>query len=365
MSQAAELAPSTRQGRGLADENTPFIRDAWYVAGLSGEVTETTMLARRLLGERVVLYRRRDGRVAALRDQCPHRSFPLSRGALDGDDVVCGYHGFRFGPDGRCKLVPTQQTVPESLAVRAFATVEQEPLIWIWMGDPANADRTLLPAQDWMGAGLGWARSVGYLNVKASYVHLHENLMDLSHLTYLHAKTFGTPDYARAPFETEIDGGTIVVRRTVAPTRLPPVYARPLDMEGKDAARIVTSTFVSPAMSISAVVLRNLELPEAARSDHHIRTAQLLTPEDANSVHYHFLIGRDFGRDDAETTAFIHRSILAAFEEDVFALEALTRVRQDSPEQPVRETSVATDRAGVALRRHLRRLSERGGVGGR
>ena len=358
MSAAAEtrVAPL---GRGLADENTPFIRDAWYVAATSEEVAPGSMLARKLLGERVMLYRRADGGVAALRDQCPHRAFPLSRSALDGDDVVCGYHGFRYGPDGRCKAVPSQATVPASLAVRAFPIIEQAPLIWIWMGDPAQADPASLPAQDWMRPEAGWARSNGYLHVRASYVHLHENLLDLSHLTFLHAKTFGTPDYALAPFETETEGGHIVVRRIVQPTRLPPVYARPLDMEGKDAARIVTSTFVSPAMSISAVVLRNLELPQAERTDHHIRTAQLLTPEDANAVHYHFLIARDFVPGDEEITAFIHRSIRAAFDEDVFALEELTRVRLDSPEQPVREMSVASDRAGVALRRQLRRLAER------
>lgn len=272
---------------------------------------------------------------------------------------MCGYHGFRYGPDGRCRAVPSQATVPASLVVRAFPVIEQAPLIWIWMGDPALANPALLPAEDWMRADAGWAESDGYLHVGASYVHLHENLLDLSHLTFLHAKTFGTPDYALAPLETETDGGTIIVRRTVQPTRLPPVYAAPLGMEGKDAARIVTSTFVSPAMSISAVVLRNLELPEAARTDHHIRTAQLLTPEDANSVRYHFLIARDFVPGDEETTGFIHRSIRAAFDEDVFALEEMTRVRRESVEQPVREFSVASDRAGVALRRHLRRLAER------
>ncbi len=227
------------------------------------------------------------------------------------------------------------------------------------MGDEQLAQQTALPHAPWMLDSYGWGTSYDYLKADASYVFLHENLVDLSHLTFLHANTFGTPDYASAPFETEINDDAIIVRRTVQPTHLPPVYANPLGMQGVAAARIVTSTYVSPGLSISAVVLRNLEQPESERTDHHIRTAQLLTPCDHRTVHYHFVVCRDFVTEDTNVSDFILQGVKAAFLEDVFALESITRVRREDSDVNFAEKSVSSDRAGVMLRRRLRSLAEK------
>ena len=343
----------------MADENTPFIRNAWYAACFSRDIPPGSLFARRLLGDNVVFYRKTDGTVVAMKDRCPHRSFPLSSGAIDGDDLVCGYHGIRFGFDGACKLVPTQASAPRALRVSTFAVAETAPVVWIWMGDADAARQTPLPPAPWMLDGSGWATSYDSLKVETSYVYLHENLVDLSHLTFLHANTFGTPDYAGAPFDTEITDEAIIVRRTVQPTRLPPIYANPLRMQRVDAARIVTSTFLSPGLSISAVVLRNLEQPEHDRVDHHIRTAQLVTPCDRQTVHDHFIVARDFVTDDQDVSEFILQSIKAAFAEDVFALESITRVRREESDPQFTEKSIASDRAGVMLRRRLQALAEK------
>ena len=352
---AARLHPTRDDG--LADEDTPFIRNAWYVACYSDDVLPGKPFGRKLLGEGVVLYRTTNGAVTAMKDRCPHRSFPLSASSIDGDDIVCGYHGIRFGADGACKHVPTQDHAPGAMRVTTFVVRETAPVVWIWMGDPARAERTPLPDCGWMLDGSGWATSRGFLQLAASYVLLHENLLDLSHLSFLHARTFGTPDYARAPFETEIGEERIIVRRMVAPTRLPPLYSGPLGIHG-DAARIVTSTYMSPGLSISAVVLRNLELPEEARTDHHIQTAQLVTPCDRDLVHYHFVIARDFVTGDKQVSAFIQTSIEAAFAEDAFALESLARIRREDPDRDFMERSIGSDKAGVMLRRRLRKLAE-------
>ena len=107
----------------LADENTPFVRNAWYVAALSDEVGRPP-LARRILDVPVMLYRKLDGQPVALEDRCAHRSFPLSRGTLDGDSVVCGYHGARYDCTGRCEQVPSQAVVPPGALVRNFVLHE-------------------------------------------------------------------------------------------------------------------------------------------------------------------------------------------------------------------------------------------------
>lgn len=353
------MNPSAAISDALADEDTPFIRNAWYVACFSKDIIPGMPFARRILGENVVFYRRTNGTVVAMKDRCPHRSFPLSASRIDGDDIVCGYHGIRFGFDGACKLVPTQAAVPRALSVPIFTVAETAPVVWIWMGDADTAQQTPLPQAPWMLDGSGWATSHDYLKVDASYVFLHENLVDLSHLTFLHANTFGTPDYAAAPFETEVTDEAIIVRRTVQPTRLPPIYADPLKMQDVSAARIVTSTYLSPGLSISAVVLRNLEQPEESRVDHHIRTAQLVTPCDRRTVHYHFVVARDFVTEDKSVSEFILDSVKAAFAEDVFALESIARIRREDPDVHFGEKSVASDRAGVMLRRRLRTLASK------
>ena len=211
----------------IADEDTPFIRNCWYVACFSDNLEEGKLFSRVLLGEPVVLYRLRDRTVVAMKDRCPHRSFPLSAGRLVDDEIVCGYHGMRYRSDGRCTLVPTQQHAPTAIKTQTYVVVEQTPLVWIWMGDPARAAASTPPTEDWM-LNASWASSRSYLKVACNYVFLHENLLDLSHLTFLHANTFGTPDYALAPYETHIGADEIEVKRAVQPTRLPPIYAAPL-----------------------------------------------------------------------------------------------------------------------------------------
>ena len=69
-----------------------YLRNSWYVAGISSEIaTELTPL--RILDENIVLYRTKSGEPVALEDSCPHRRLPLSKGRLLNDKIECGYHG--------------------------------------------------------------------------------------------------------------------------------------------------------------------------------------------------------------------------------------------------------------------------------
>lgn len=343
-----------RSQQELADETTPLLRNAWYVAALAAEVNRTP-LARRLLDMPVVLFRKLDGTAVALEDRCAHRSFPLSRSALEGDTVVCGYHGARYDCEGRCVQVPSQAMVPPGALVRHFALHEAGHLLWIWMGDPQQADLTLLPQQPWM-TDPGWVASTERLHLKASYVRLHENLLDLTHLSFLHARSFGTPDYATAPFETELDeaAGRFSLLRRVVPTRLPPLWAVPTGLEGVDAARIAQSTFHSPALHVVAVRFHACDRPQAEQPLMAIRTAHLVTPETATRTHYFIQHARNFAREDEGVTAFMHRHLLAAFQEDVDGLEAIEERLGGYPDrQP--EISFHADRASLAMRRWLLR----------
>jgi phenylpropionate dioxygenase-like ring-hydroxylating dioxygenase large terminal subunit len=349
-------APAPASSTGIATAATPFIHNAWYVAAEARELSRTP-IARTLLGTSVVLFRKTDGTVVALQNRCAHRSFPLVHGTLEGDTLVCGYHGLRYDCSGRCIEIPMQKSVPAAIKVRAYLTREIGPFVWIWMGNAERGAGVEPPHQEWMDAPQ-WAQGWAYLKVRGSYVHLHENLLDLSHLSFLHAKTFGTPEYARAPVEMHTDGGELEVWRHVECV-LPPIYSKPLGWSGMKARRSSGSKFVSPGLHVNSGLFVNLEQPQANPSPQPmIRVAQLITPETSTSTHYWTLQARNFAVGDREMGEFMIKSLVSAFEEDAFALGKITEMHELEADHPFAEISIPTDRAGVMMRRLLKKLAD-------
>lgn len=115
----------------------PFLRDLWYFALLSRDLKPAGLKHKTLLGEPIAFGRTKGGEVFALRDVCPHRGVPLSAGRIAGETVECPYHGWRFGADGGCQLIPSlvaDQAIDASkIKVRRYPTVERNGLVWIWM----------------------------------------------------------------------------------------------------------------------------------------------------------------------------------------------------------------------------------------
>ncbi len=352
----AVIAAAQNASQRMADRHTPFVMNDWYVAAF-GEEVKHRLLARTLLGRRLVIYRATDGRVVALEDRCPHRSMPLSAGTLEQDTIVCGYHGLRFNTEGNCIEVPSQASCPKNVGIRAYRTHERGAVVWIWMGEAEQADLSKLPPQDWM-EDAHWERSQGYLSLQANYVRLHENLLDLTHLSFLHAKSFGTPDYAKAAFESEIGEGQFALLRKVVPTTLPPVWGIPTGLTGQgQAARIVRSEFRSLGLHEVSVTFYDCHLPENGpenvRPEFRIRTAHMPTPETATSTHYFIVHGRDFSQDDPQTTRFMHDQLFVAFQEDVDGLALQERALASTPPEDLYEFSVAADAPAIAMRRYV------------
>ena len=115
-----------------------YPRNCWYVAATVDEVT-IAPFGRRLLGDDIVLWRGASGRLSALENRCAHRAFPLSHSTIDGEQLVCGYHGCTYDHDGTCTHIPSQQRVPTGMRVRVYPVLEDPPFIWIWMGSPGAA----------------------------------------------------------------------------------------------------------------------------------------------------------------------------------------------------------------------------------
>lgn len=349
----AMLQAVKKSAASMANRSTPFLFNEWYVAGFADEI-QHALLPRTLLGKRIVLFRTESGTAVALADRCAHRAFPLSRGTLEGDTLVCGYHGFRYDKEGNWIDVPSASKCPKGVGVAQYRLVERGPLVWIWMGDAASADESRLPEQAWLGES-GWACSRGYFDLQSNYVSMHENLLDLTHLSFLHANTIGTPDYAKAPFKVEIRDGYFALDRAVVPTTLPPVWAIPTGLDGcATAARIVKSEFKSPAFHQVNVSFYDSALEAPQRKESRIKTAHLLTPQTHSSSHYFIVHGRDFGQDDDEITHFMHDNLFAAFNEDVEGLAALEQVWEDTGDEDMVEISVAADGPSVAMRRYLK-----------
>ena len=350
------IRAAQRAGRRMADRSTPFVENCWYVAGFAAEF-DHALRARTILGHKLVLFRTEEGVPVALADRCVHRSFPLSASRLDGDTIICGYHGLQYRSDGVCIGAPMLAECPRGLAVRSYPTRSQGPLVWIWMGDAApNAE---LPLGDWV-ADEAWPSSQQYYHLPASYIALHENLLDLSHLSFLHAGSFGTPDYAAAPYEVVIDeaGGRFRVTRSVIPTRLPPVWGEPTGLMGRDAARISTSDFLSPAAHVVTARFHPLDVPPEQRLDTRIMTAHLATPETPTTTHYFIHHGRNFAQDDPTVTGFMQHHLTIAFTEDVDGLTAVEQMVDATPPDDYFEISLASDRPGVAMRRWLLKTAQ-------
>lgn len=312
-----------------------FIRNAWYVAAWDHEILGDTLLERTLLGESVLLYRTEAGTPVALSNKCPHRHAPLSMGRREGDTVRCMYHGLRFDPTGACVEIPGQATIPASTCVRTYPVVQQHRWIWIWMGEPALADPATIPpcpAQD----SPEWRLKPGYMHYQANYLLITDNLLDFSHLSYVHESTLGgSPQIAQTrPQVARLDNGLRVTRR-VRDTVPAPYHQRLGRFEGK-VDRWFIYDFVLPGVLLMEAGVKPTGRPDEDMNDALLfNSTQALTPEREDTTHYFYMQAHAFALNDATVTEAIYQSLCQAFEEDRRIIEAQAHVLRTTPPAPM------------------------------
>jgi phenylpropionate dioxygenase-like ring-hydroxylating dioxygenase large terminal subunit len=204
-----------------------FVRNAWYAAGFSDEFGRH-LLARTYLGEAVVIYRTGDGKPVAFEDRCAHRRLPLSMGRLIDDRVECGYHGLVYDCTGACVKIPGQsrESIPTGARVRTYPLIDRHFYLWIWMGDPALADPRLIPDFGVLAAP-GVDRHRIKLHLSCNFQLVVDNLLDLSHLAYVHSTTTGNPALAEeAEVKTARDGDTVQIKRWVRNVMPSPTFVQ-------------------------------------------------------------------------------------------------------------------------------------------
>ena len=153
------------------------IRNNWYVAATADEITPDKPLGRRVCNEPMVFFRGAQGKVAVLEDFCPHRGTPLSLGFVRDGLLVCGYHGLAMGCDGKTAAMPGQR-VGGFPAIRRFPAEERYGFIWVWPGDPEEADPAAIPHLGW-AVDPDWAYGGGLYHIQCDYRLMIDNLMDL------------------------------------------------------------------------------------------------------------------------------------------------------------------------------------------
>ena len=328
-----------------------FLRNCWYVAAWSHEIG-TDLLSRKILGEAVCFYRTTNGEVAALSDRCPHRGAPLSRGRIEGDAVRCMYHGVKLGASGCCEEIPGQERIPPTMRVRSYPVVERNRWIWIWMGDPAAADPNDIP-QTWSLGHPDWAYRPGYTSFASPHMLVCDNLMDFSHLAYVHQATLGGTEAIaqhRAKVETLPNG--VHVERWLIDEVPAPFHTRVARFTGR-VDRWHFYDFLVPGVLImhSGVQATGTGGPEGNHAGAlEFRSCQAVTPETTGSSHYFFAVPRNFETGDTSITETIFRDVVTAFNEDRAMIEAQAERLLETPDEPL--VAIAAD-TGLAKFRWL------------
>jgi phenylpropionate dioxygenase-like ring-hydroxylating dioxygenase large terminal subunit len=331
------------------------VSNGWYVLAFAQDLKQE-LVSRWLLNEPVVLYRARNGEPVALSGLCPHRFFPLGKGRLQDDTIICSYHGFAFDSQGACTNIPGQDNIPSTCKLRQYPVVEHGMWIWVWPGDPEKADKALLPDLVEISHDRpGFTAMPFYLNeIKARYQLLNDNLLDLSHLAFLHASSIGVMANATEPEElTEQPPRVMRSRRRMKNCPAPPVVKTTFGYEGL-IDQVNGMDFYAPGLHAG---FADMFYPEGhPQAGQLLRKAQVfhaVTPATRHSCYYFF----GMASDNVPQLEMMKEYLKQTVAEDIDASEAIEHMLNVHGE-PVREVVKFSDRNTIRGRLLLQKLME-------
>ena len=312
-----------------------FPLNAWYACAYDVEL-QRELLARTVCNQKLVMYRKLDGSVAILEDACWHRLLPLSKGRLNGDEVTCGYHGLVYNADGRCTHMPSQETINPSACVRSYPVVEKHRFVWVWPGEAALADPALVPDLHW-NDDPAWAGDGKMIRVACDYRLVLDNLMDLTHETFVHGSSIGQAAVAEAPFVATHGDRSATVTRWMESIDAPPFWAKQIrhgiGYEGPvDRWQIIK--FEAPAtINIDVGVAQaGTGAPKGDRSKGvNGYVLNTITPETDKSCLYFWAFARNYSLHDQRLTHELREGVASIFREDELILEAQQQAIDEHP----------------------------------
>jgi phenylpropionate dioxygenase-like ring-hydroxylating dioxygenase large terminal subunit len=340
-----------------------FVRRAWYVAAWSDDVGPTPF-GRRICNEPVVFFRDTSGQVHALADYCCHRGFPLSAGQVVGDELQCGYHGLTFRGDGACTAIPGQNSVPARARVRAYPTVEKDAMVWIWMDEPELADATKIVDHPYHTDPVAWPHRHATIEIKCAAQLLVDNLMDLTHLGYVHVKTIGGDPQAQvaANLETRAREDGLAFTRWLLDSATPPTHLVAVPKLGDRIDRWQEFDYSAPACirQWSGSMPAGLGAYPDGRTNEYfsVQIFHGITPETADTTFYFWSVAIGFGQDDPTNIERVAAEVARTFNEDKDALE-LQHARI-SEIDAAKLVNIVSDGTRVQMLRVFERMLETG-----
>ncbi|CAN5559892.1 aromatic ring-hydroxylating dioxygenase subunit alpha [soil metagenome] len=333
-----------------------FLRNVWYPLAWEREIGSGPHAAK-LLGKRVVVYRRSDGSYAGLDDACPHRKTPLSLGRVHGDFIECGYHGLTFDSAGSCVKAPTNGSIPPGAVVRSYPVHARYGLVWIWMGDAAADAATIFEVEHWDDPA--WGTTTGDdMVVDCNYLYITDNLLDPSHVAWVHVSSFAGEGADETPMEITVADDGITTWRWILDSPAAPFYAPYLEFEGNCdrkqhyEVRYPSLALIKAYFCPAGTGGEDRDLPPATFI---MDSYNFLTPIDEHTTRYFWFQQRNVSPDDNEVSRRFAASVRGAFEEDKAILTAMQRGMDESTTPTI---NLRSDASGVRFRRRLSQLIE-------
>lgn len=329
----------------------PWPKNSWYVAAYAHEVTDKPM-GRKICGEAMVFFRSKDG-IAAVEDFCPHRGAPLSLGYVQDGELVCGYHGLVMGCKGHATSMPGQR-VAAFPSIRSYPAVERYGFIWVWPGDADKADPASLPHLHWAESP-DWTYGGGMFHVKCDYRLMVDNLMDLTHETYVHSSSIGQKEIEESPVVTRMEGEQVVTRREMTGITAPPFWQMAMEHAGLDrnasvdrwqVCRFSMPSHVMIEVGVALAGKGGIDAPLADKV--YSVVVDFMTPETETSHWYFWGMARTFKLDDPAMTDLIRQGQHTIFSEDLEMLEKQQQNLQAYPERQLLKLNI--DAGGVRAR---------------
>ena len=333
-----------------------FLRNIWYVAGWSKDFGRT-LRAETFLGENIVIYRTENARPVALEDACPHRKLPLSKGNLVGDTVECGYHGLTFDCAGACVAAPTQaDKIPARARVKSYPVVDRYRLLWIWMGDPDQADPELIfPIENFDDPAWGMTDG-GTMEIDCNYLWVADNLLDPSHVAWVHVGSFAGAGTDDVPLDVERTDRGVVVSRWICGQEPSPYYAGLVKFSGL-CDRLQHYEMCFPAIGLNKSVYTpagtgGRDKPPVDLTYVNI-SYNFMTPIDQDRTRYFWFQHRNTDPDDRAVSEKMNAGAHMAFEED---RAVLVEVHKGMKEPATPSIDLGLDAGAKLFRLHLQRL---------
>ena len=338
-----------------------FIKNTWYVACSLEELEALGVrpLGRTICNEPMVFFKGPQGKVAAVEDFCPHRGAPLSLGKVCEGKLVCGYHGLEMGCEGKTVHMPGQR-VRGFPAIKSYAVVERYGFVWVWPGDQALADEAQMPSFEFFD-NPAWAYGGGLYHVQADYRLMVDNLMDLTHETYVHATSIGQPEIDETPCTTTVQDDQVILQRHMTGIQAPPFWQMAMSANGLDPQAKVDRwqicRFTPPShimIDVGVALAGQGGFDAAPEHKAYSVVVDFITPETETSHWYHWGMARQFKPEDAALTDKIREGQGKIFNEDMAMLQLQQANISRWPDRKLLLLNI--DSGGVQSRRIIDRL---------